>query len=173
MSMTFIAKVTVTGSPADISLTNIPQTFTDLYILVSARARTTANPNALGISANGYAQTNSLFRYLRGTGSGVGSSNGAANVIGSLTDISSSQYNSVSIYLPNYTSSGTKSAFADSVTENNGTTAYQEIIAQRFDVASAITSLQFGDSSAGGGLGVGSEIFLYGILKGSGGATVS
>jgi hypothetical protein len=172
MTMTLIATATVTGSPADISITNIPQTYTDLYILVSAIARTTANPNALVIAANGYAQTSNVWRDLRGNGSSVASANTTVAVIGLLTNINNT-FNSVTIYLPNYASVGTKAYSSDSVTENNGTTAYQSINAGKFDVAAAITSLQFGDGSAGGGLGIGSTVSLYGINKGSGGATVS
>jgi hypothetical protein len=172
MTMKFIASTTITGSPADISITNIPQTFTDLYIVISSIARTSANPNALVVNANGYTSTNGSWRDLRGNGSTISTATTTTAVVGLLTNISNT-FNLVNIYIPNYSSSGTKIYHSDCVTENNGTTAYININAGRFDVASAITSLQFGDGSAGGGLGVGSSISIYGIIKGSGGATPS
>lgn len=165
MSLTYraIANVTVTGSPSDISITNIPQTYTDLIILVSAIARTTANPNALVMNFNGYSATSLSFRYIRANGSAASSGNSTGSVVvGDLTNITST-YNSVSIYIPNYASSGAKTLSSDSVSENNGTTAYSALWANAFTVASGITSIQFGDGSAGGGLGVGSQVWLYGI----------
>lgn len=170
--MTLIATAIVTGSPADLSLESIPQTYTDLYILVSAIARTTANPDAIYMGFNGYAQTNGALRALRGNGSSVSSYTDTNPLPGDVTYISNT-YSSTSIYIPNYASSGTKSVSSESVTENNGTTAYASIRAGKFDVAAAITSVQFGDATQGGGLGVGTQVWLYGILKGSGGATVS
>lgn len=172
MTMTLLASATVTGSPADISITSIPQTYSDLYVLVSAIARTTANPNALVMFANGYAQTNQTYRALRGNGASVSSLSSTITFAGDITNITNT-FSSQSIYIPNYTTSGTKSVSVDSVTENNGTTAYQMIVSNKFDVAAAITSLEFGDGSAGGGLGVGSQVWLYGIQKGSGGATAA
>lgn len=171
-TMTLIATATVTGSPADISLTSIPQIYSDLQILISAIPRTTANPNALGLGFNGYAQTNASLRALRGSGDGVSSFTDTSPIVGDLQQVTNTA-NSITVYIPNYASSGTKSYSADSVTENNGTTAYAGIRAGKFDVAAAITSIQFGDFSVGGGLGVGTQVWLYGILKGSGGATVA
>jgi hypothetical protein len=164
MANTFklIASATVTGSPADISITNIPQTYTDLYVVLSAIARTTANPNSLVMFANGYAQTSPTYTALRGNGSSVSSFNGTITFAGDITNITNT-YSSQNIYIPNYTTSGTKTASVDSVTENNGTTAYSMLVANRFVVAAAITSLQFGDGSAGSGLGVGSQVWVYGI----------
>jgi hypothetical protein len=172
MSMTLIATATVTGSPADISLTSIPQTYTDLQILISAVPRTTASPNALGLGFNGYSSTSNAIRALRASGSGVSSFTDTSPIAGDLQQITNT-YNSITVYIPNYTTSGVKSFSSDSVTENNSTTAWLSIRAGAFTNAAAITSIQFGDFSAGGGLGVGSQVWLYGILKGSGGATVS
>lgn len=171
MTMQLISSATVTGSAADISITGIPQTYTDLFIVASAQARTSANPNSLVFFVNGYAQTSKSYRYMRGNGGSIATGTGSETIVGELTDVSNT-YNSVSIYIPNYTSSTTKLATCESVTENNGTTAYTSMWTNKFD-SSAISSVQFGDGSVGGGLGVGSQVWVYGILKGSGGATVS
>jgi len=172
VSMTFIATATVTGSPADLSLTSIPQTFTDLQILISAVPRTTASPNGLGLGFNGYASTSNSIRALRGNGAAVSSFTDTSPIVGDLQQVTNTA-NSITVYISNYTTNGVKAFSSDSVTENNGTTAFASIRAGVFTVAAAITSIQFGDFSAGGGLGVGSQVWLYGILKGSGGATVS
>lgn len=171
-TMSFIATATVTGSPADISLTAIPQIYTDLQILISAIPRTTANPNALGLGFNGYASTSNSLRALRGNGSSVSSFTDTSPIAGDLQQVTNFA-NSITVYIPNYATSGVKCFSSDSVTENTGATAYASIRAGKFTVADPITSIQFGDFSAGGGLGVGTTVWLYGILKGSGGASVS
>lgn len=171
MTMKLISSAIVSGSPADISITGIPQTYTDLQIIVSARARTTANPNSLVFYVNGYAQTAKSYRFMRGNGGSVNTGTGSETIAGDLTDISDI-FNSVSIYIPNYTSSTTKIMVSQSVTEGNTATGYSAMWMNKFD-SSAISSVQFGDGSVGGGLGVGSQVWVYGILKGSGGATVS
>jgi hypothetical protein len=172
MTMELISTATVTGSPADLSLTNIPQTFTDLQIFITAIPRTTANPNALGLGFNGYASTSNSIRAIRGNGAAVSTFTDTSIIVGDLQQVTNT-YNSISVYIPNYASSGVKYFSSDSITENNGTTAYASLRAGTFTVAATISSIQFGDFSAGGGLGIGTQVWLYGILKGSGGATVS
>jgi hypothetical protein len=166
--MKLIASATVTGSPADLSITNIPQGYTDLQILISTIARTTANPNAIGLGFNGFSSTNNSIKALRGDGSSVISFTDTSPGVGDLTQVANT-YNSINVYIPNYATGGVKTFSSESVTENNGTTAWARIVAGDFTVASGITSIQFGDFSAGGGLGVGSKVWLYGITKGSDG----
>ena len=174
MSMTLIATATVTGSAADIVFSSIPQTFTDLQVLLSVKgSAATSDLSALITQLNG--SGSGSFRDLRGNGSSTNSNNNASSgQIGVLQRSGATGFGSVSVYIPNYTGTTAKSISTDSVTENNATTAYQAITATLFSgITTGITSLLFGDGSAGGGFAVGSTASLYGILKGSGGATVS
>jgi hypothetical protein len=72
-------------------------------------------------------------------------------------------FSSVSLYIPNYTSSDYKSYSVDKVSEQNGTTAYAELIAGLWSQTAAITSLKFISASASVDLAQYSTAYLYGI----------
>jgi hypothetical protein len=67
------------------------------------------------------------------------------------------------MYIPNYASSNYKSFSIDSVTENNGTVAYQIMHAGVWSNTAAITSLTI--TAAGGNLAQYSTATLYGVYK--------
>lgn len=177
MSMTLIQTVTVGATPAEISFTNIPQTYTDLLVVVSMR---TARADVLDDCLVYFNTFNTSGQYSRrvlfGTGAAVTSTSATSQnyafggfVCGA--NNTSSTFGVAEIYIPNYTSSNSKPVSATTVNENNGTTAYQAIAANLWSSTSAITSL----SVTGGGAlpGQFSSATLYGITRGSGGATVS
>ena len=83
----------------------------------------------------------------------------------------SNTFGNTSVYIPNYAGSTNKSVSSDAVTENNATTASQQILASIWNNTSAITSIFVSDT--GSNLVQNSTASLYGILRGSGGATVS
>jgi hypothetical protein len=176
MSMTLISTATVTGSAADIQFSNIPQIYTDLYVLLSVAGRLTVGTDGAIVAYTELNQSNSLssWRNLFGNGSGVSSGNTAYPIVGTVQYVAGTNtFGSTVINIPNYTSSNQKVFSYDTVTENNGTVAYQGIGALRINYTPPITFLGFGDGSAGGGFRVGSTISLYGITRGTGGATVS
>jgi hypothetical protein len=83
----------------------------------------------------------------------------------------SNTFLSGALYLPNYAGSTQKSFSVDSVGENNSTTAYQVLTAGLYNQTTAITALSV--LTYGSSLVQYSTASLYGILKGSGGASVS
>lgn len=175
-TMTKIASIQVgAGTTYGFDFSNIPQTFTDLLVLVSARS--TGNEIYLAAALNDNGSSVYSHKYLNGSGSSVASfSMSSFSYFTHFGSIASSSYTSntfanSSIYIPNYTSASHKSISIDSVTENNATTSYQAIIAPLFASTSPITKVYITGNSAN--LAQYSTATLYGILKGSGGATVS
>ena len=168
MSMQVIQHIEVDGTaPASITFSSIPQTYTDLYLVASVRSTTSnltfeVSPNASG--------TNKSRRTLQGSGSTITS--GTASTLDALSNSSAFTANtfaSSSIYIPNYTGSSNKSFSFDSVTETNGTTSYQRIMAGLWSDTTAISSLQCATSA--GNLAQYSSFTLYGITAGSDGTT--
>ena len=157
---------TASGSATGIAFANIPQTFTDLQILVSVRS-TASGTDALGLFFNsnysGYTRTN-----VYGTGSGVGSNRSAYRDIGLFngTSTTANTYASFSIYIPNYTSATFKQIIVDSVQENNATAANQTMTAYLLSSTAAITRLELDSSSQGVPFATNSTFSLYGITKG-------
>lgn len=171
-NMTLITSVTVgSGGAASVTLPatgTIPQTYTDLKVVMSARS--TANTGSEGydatISFNG-TTANRSTRVLRGDGSLVSS-----NTISDPTDFrllramepnnyTSSVFSNVEIYIPNYTGSNYKSFSVDAVLENNATATGMSLIAGLWSDTAAITTITLG--GFGGNLVEGSTFYLYGI----------
>ena len=173
-----ISNTTVT-SGTTVSLTSIPQTYTDLLLLVSARSDYTgggAVSMSMSFNSNGSSYTGRSIQMYSATS--VASSttttityNGItgaqlramASCISGASTVST--FANSSIYIPNYTSSNYKSYSIDTVSEGNTTAANgpQSLLldAGLWSNTAAITSIDFG-------LEVGSFVspstfYLYGI----------
>jgi hypothetical protein len=174
MSMTLISTITVSGGAGRIDFTNIPQTFTDLVLKISGRGSGTSGVfSEFGIFLND-SSTSYSGKLLYGFGTSVASQNQAAGYINYYVPNSSTTSNtfgSGEVYFPNYTSSANKSLSIDYVTENNATDATMGIAAHLWSNTAAITKI----SIASGVVSLlnTSTASLYGIKRGSGGATVS
>jgi hypothetical protein len=174
--MTLISTVTVGAGGANvISFTSIPQTYTDLYLVTSMRNSASNGGNSwLSIPFNFNGSLTSVSsRLLYGTGSATASLTDSAMYIGfgaTSSDATANTFGSGSLYIPNYAGSTNKSSSADGVSETNGTAAGQMLSANLWANTAAITSINL----TTGSLWVqNSTASLYGITKGSGGATVS
>jgi hypothetical protein len=170
--MDLIQTVTVgSGGAANIEFgtgASIPQTYTDLLLVFSARVSVT--DGGLRLRVNG-STANLSTRLLYGNGSTATSATDTT-YLGSVPNSgwTANTFGNGSLYIPNYTSSVAKPFTADLVDENNGTTGIQWLTAGQFNSSSAITSLAL--FNAGGGNFVQhSSASLYGILKGSDGTT--
>jgi len=143
MANTYEAIATVTvgsGGAATIGFTSIPATYTDLLLKLSARNET-SNVTGVFISFNGSTTTFS-GKYLE--------SNGATAASGSLAryigvenpgTATANTFSNCEVYIPNYASANNKSFSADTVSENNGTTAYATFNAGLWSTTAAITSI--------------------------------
>lgn len=177
MTMTLISTTTVgSGGAANITFSSIPQTATDLYIVVSGRSERNLAFDNIQIRPNN-STTNGSYRRLYGTGSATGSDvNSGSTIIGGyISDASNTAntFGSVSIYIPNYAGSTYKSISSDSVSENNATAARQALAASLWSDTAAITSIVLLLPESGNNFAQYTTASLYGITKGSGGATVS
>jgi hypothetical protein len=138
MSMTLVQTYTVpTNGVVNFTISNIPQTGKDLMILWSARSETSAAsidfiPNTTGFSGN--------ERRIDGNGSNV-SSGTSFNPRMTVSSDTSNTFGNGMVYFPNYTSSQTKIAYHDNVTENAGTTAWQQFGTMTQSTTAPITAM--------------------------------
>ena len=164
-AITLISSVTVgSGGAATIDFTSIPSTYTDLAIKISGRdSATPASFNSITMAFNNSA-TNQINRILEGTGSAAisGSSStlyaGANMSQGSASNL----FSSIDIYIPNYAGSNNKSYSSDSVTEQNATTAFADLVAGLWSNTSAINRITFTPAN-GYSFSQYSTAYLYGI----------
>lgn len=173
MTMTLIATTTLASNASSIDFTAIAGSFTDLKIVASIRD-TYSGSNGwreMNIQFNGVT-TNRSFRSLYGTGSGAGSDNSTA-IYGwtSPSNTTANTFGNLEIYIPNYAGATNKSVSVDGVTENNATSAFCFIEAGLWSSTAAITQVSL--VAITNQFAAGSTASIYGITKGSGGASVS
>jgi hypothetical protein len=174
--MTLIQTITVgSGGASSVTLDNIPQTFDDLLVLTSSRSTFSAVGPDLYILPNADGSNSTSWRRLRGDGSSASSANASgitfpASAINAGASETTNTFGSGQFYFPNYRLSVAKSWSADSVSENNSSSALQMLSANRWNQTTAITSLYLSTTN---NFVQHSTFSLYGITKGSGGATVS
>jgi hypothetical protein len=166
--MQLISSVTVGGAgAATIDFTSIPGTYTDLVLMLSARATSTTATITVAFNGSAASFTNI---YLQGDGSAVTSTTGTTLVgNASISTNTASTFGNLSILIPNYAGSANKNFSVDVVTENNSTTAFEQIFTGVWANTAAITQVTLSLAN----FAQYSNAYLYGILKGSGGATVS
>jgi len=164
MALTYklIASSTASANVSSIDFTSIPGTYTDLCLKLSIRTDKATLGDVwllkLNTSSSGF-----TARWIEGNGAAV--STGTSILYGALVGSSAttSIFNNTEIYFANYAGSANKSFYVDSVTENNGTTAYQDLGAGLWASSAAITGINI--SITGDNLIQHSTAYLYGIKK--------
>lgn len=141
-NMVAIQTVTVgAGGASSISFTSIPQTYTDLKIVLSGRTTQASLADSVYFTFNS-STANFSSRILYGDG-GSASSFTQARYAGSQpgSTATASTFANIELYIPNYAGSNNKSYSVDAVTENNGTTAYAYLAAGLWSDTTAISSI--------------------------------
>jgi hypothetical protein len=163
---TLIEAKTLGSNTANVNFTSIPQTYTDLYLLISARStRGTYSDSSCYVKVNS-SSTSYTSRLLEASGSAVGSFNGNTTrlhdcIIPADGAATANTFSNISVYLPNYAGSNYKSSTADSIMETNAATAYAQLWAGLWSNTAAITEINLSDPL--GNFKTGSTFYLYGI----------
>lgn len=172
--MELIQTITLNNSTtASFDFNSIPDIYDDLLMTLSGRGTIAQNNIMTVLYINGNT-SNGIWRQLFGTGTGV-SYNGVSGYIDAIAipaaSSTSNTFGSGTILIPGYKSSVAKTLSMDYVTENNGSDAIQAIRAVYWNSTAAIT--QLGLAIAAGNYVQNTTASLYGMKRGSGGATVS
>ena len=169
MAKYLIETITLDSSAASITFNNIPQTYTDLQIVLSVRSDESSGSDLLEIDFNSNASNQSSLA-LRGDGSSVISFTTSTLRIANINNSgqTSNTFSSISTYITNYAAASAKSVSSDFAMENNDTFSYQGVGASLWDNTSAITSITL---SAAFDFIAGSTASLYGFLAGNDGST--
>ncbi len=141
-----IAQINVTSNQAEIAFTNIPATYTDLFITLSARSDRAANNAVMYIQFNN--DGNQEHEKLIGTGGGGTVSAGRTNEAGATngTSNTSNSFSSHQYYIPNYAGGAKKLFIAETAQGQNSSSANvitYLVTGQNSSVTAAITSVKF------------------------------
>lgn len=162
-----IAQTALTSPAANIDFTSIPQTYTDLVVMISQRAVDNVLDNAIRFNND----TSSVYSYTQMQSGASSGSAGGARTSNSSTSRAGGQepstytanvFNSSFVYIPNYTSSVFKQFIADGVDENNSATSYIWLHAALWRNTAAINRITL-FQEPGGNMATGTEATLYGI----------
>jgi hypothetical protein len=163
---------TITTGVNSLAFTNIPQTYTDLLLLISARATGSTANQGHYIQFSGIGGTYYSGTSLRNTGTSVDtyrtSGGNAFLQIEIPNDLNSANaFSNESIYIPNYTSGFFKQVIIDNVKENNSTSTAIELMlrANLLTNTAPITSIAFGTNISAPNFATGSTFTLYGISR--------
>jgi hypothetical protein len=165
MAYTMIQTITVgAGGIASLDLTSIPQIYTDLLLVVSAR---TSGSNVyedgrikINGTTSGYSE-----RMLYGNGSSANSASTSStwfnwSAVNGGTSTGNT-FNNVQLYFPNYAGSTNKVMANETVIENNGASTMMMIHTGLWSNTAAITSISYTPSN--GTIQQYSTATLYGI----------
>jgi hypothetical protein len=144
MADTMKALQTVTvgaGGTSSISFTNIPQTYTDFVVVLSARAASGGAVSAYIATINGAGYTGNL-RYLNTDGGTVYTGTNIPYAVGG-SSYTSNTFTSTQFYISNYTSNAFKSISIESAAENNATGTAMFMTAFVAQVSSGINAISF------------------------------
>jgi hypothetical protein len=168
--MKIIQHQELASTQSAITFTSIPQTYTDLCLLLSVRS--TNSDDGLFFKFNN-TTANTTWRNLLGYGTGTLSQGGSGWLAaGGVRSGTSNTFTNVGIYIPNYAGNTAKTSSVDSVSEENSSTAYQFLVQNLWNDSTAVSRIDV--YLQGGSLTQYSSATLYGILKGSDGiVTVS
>lgn len=153
------------GGIGQVDFTSIPQTYTDLIIKVSSNVNSL---NVLRVRFNGVSTNDYTQKVLRGSGAGMNAYSNAgwdslAYFSPSYNNDGANIFSNIEYYIPNYTGSSIKPLLGNSVTEANGSTAYQVVYAGLLNNTSAITSISLEAQS--GLFNQYSTFWLYGVAN--------
>lgn len=149
MAVTYIAIQTTevgSGGAANITFNSIPNTYTDLLIMISARSEAagTFSDELMKINNSTSTYTN---RYIYGNGSNVlggtnaytGSGGFIAGMVGNTS--TANCFANKMVYIPNYLSSNSKVYIVNAASETSATTAYLHLLTGCRSEGTAITSI--------------------------------
>ena len=154
-TMTLISSQTLGGTTASVTFASIPSTYNDLKLVVSARGDTAAYPVAINMKINSDTTSKYSYTHLLGNSSAASSTRASSQTVDAIPNVdgasaTASTFGSWEIYIPNYTSTGSKPFFGIDVVEtNDATAAHAEIQANAhlYRGASGISSIKLTPSS--------------------------
>ena len=143
MTYNLISTVTVGAtSVSTIDFTSIPQTYTDLVLVLSARASTATVSTPFYLTVNSLT-TNRSWNAITTTGAGNSNAGTTDTQQGTINGLASttSAFGNAMFYIPKYSSVENKAWIVESINETNATAISSYVAQQHLTDTTAISSL--------------------------------
>lgn len=167
ITYTLIASSTVgSGGASSISFSSIPNTYTDLKLVVSSRTTQvlTYSPLALLINSSSSSLSDKVIEGYNGTVSAYSNSPGTIYGYANGANSTASTFSSVEYYFPNAFGSTNKAFSVESATEGNTTGLPMDMYSALWSNTSAISSITINATNSSTFVQY-SSAYLYGISK--------
>jgi len=161
-----IEKISLSTTTASFSFTSIPQTYTDLKVVVSHRTNGASSWSNILCRFNSTSSTYTN-RYLQGNGGSIGQGTASGGMFGDLIQNAqqASTFAVSETYILDYSSTVHKKVYSgEGVASVDGATGFQQINTNSYDSTDAITSVQI-TTSNGDSFVQYSTACLYGIKR--------
>lgn len=173
MAITYeaIQTVTLTGNQSSIDFTSIPQTYTDLLLVLSLRG---SGFNATDINMRFNSDTGNNYGYrlfwkdgntTSVTASNVATANSMFTGLATGSNTTATAWGSQAIYIPNYRLSRSKVVSIESVTEANTSDTWNIVNGGIWTGTAAISSISVFPPTGGQNYIASSTATLYGITS--------
>lgn len=161
-----LQKITLNANAANVTFSNIPQTYTDLMLSVSARTNRSLEVDGLYPRFNGDTNTaNYSTRRVYGNGSSAVSDTTRDGVLFATgATATANTFGNSTLYIPNAFGSTAKAMLCQASSENNATAAYPGLTAALWTGTAAISSMSL-TPEVGTAFIAGSTFYLYGITQ--------
>jgi len=165
MAITYesIATTTATTASPAVTFSSIPQTFTDLILVVSIRANSTPTSFGTGIRFNSDTGSNYSRTVLYGSGSSAVSfrDSSQTRIFYSAGSTTANQFNVIRLNISDYSNTTTYKTVIGRNDDNSDVTSMSAASWRSTNAITSITITPFDDNSTG--FATGSTFTLYGI----------
>jgi hypothetical protein len=162
-----IVSTILSSNQTTVTLSSIPQTYTDLYIVVQTRTSDTGTFGNHDMIVNGGGRRGRWIVYNNATASAASYTNYGGETAGNA--LSSGIFGQSNYYIPNYTNAATNKIVSSNIASIGPTAndSWLEAIAGLSLNTAAVTSITFTPGSGTGQYLPGSLFQIYGIIRGT------
>lgn len=163
-TLTFINSFTADGNTSTFSFGSIPQTYTDLVMLLSLRSTSGSTYSSVTPLING-SLPSFTQRWIFANNGTTPAGSTSASYWGDIHGVSSaaSSFGNQKIYIPNYAAAINKAMYFEAVGSNDTSNAFPELGTITWNSTAAITSI--GGTSTAGNFAQYSTAYLYGVIN--------
>lgn len=165
-----IASNQVSSGVSSVTFSSIPNTFTDLKLVISARTNRASDEDSVGIAFNdGQGATSWVLLFNNGpslqagTSTGFGYGSAFAGRVPA-TNATANQFSNLEMYIPNYSTSANKTLSTTGGFETNGANPYSTLFLNMRTLTAAISTILLVPGN-GTQFVTNSSFYLYGIKK--------
>lgn len=154
-----IGQITLTSAQATVSFTNLPQTYRDLRLVVTATNSVGAS-NGIWMQLNGDAGGNYSYTYMRASGTATYGTSATGTTYSSIGWLSNSNPTPVQTSIMDYSMTNKHKTI---ISRSDEVAGYLFAWVNRWASTSAVTSISLFNESSGN-FAIGSTFALYGVL---------